>query len=568
MAHFRDLIKQNNGGVYSPSNKPSLSDLSGTAGDSSKLEGKTKAEVVAEARKDLASATHKHTAADVGALEASGTAVKTKVNTSTSTSFYGLTWHSGDTLYASGNQELEVRPSDGFTKIKHGYLGHSGLAFNNEGYLYPIGTDHRDAGMYGQYDSKRIGHIWSMGTAYKISADGADFGNLYGFAYKHTNNTTGGTMAGGHQAVWCENGTPKAALGSSGIWSAGHVTAAGVITTNGGIRANSEHLAVSADFNNYETSGFYNIYKGSGVTFTNAPSDFSYGTLQVIGRGKASGSFCTQIITYKDNGKQMIRTRNDGGFAWTSWRKIYSEVQKPSWDDIQSKPTTFSPATHNHDTAYLGKTAKASDSSKLNGVSDSTSATANTVAKRDASGDISCRLVRPNYADQTTISGGIAFRVNDSTDNYIRFCNDKAAIRSFIGAAASSHTHTMSNISDRATHAPEFATDLGKTNLNDLKTSAHAGFYYQDANADTANLNYPTAQAGSLCVQMAAGGVTQTYIVYNTGQMYTRAIYSNAWSSWRTHLDSANTPVENRRKITYGTAAPTGGANGDIYIQY
>ena len=27
-------------------------------------------------------------------------------------------------------------------------------------------------------------------------------------------------------------------------------------------------------------------------------------------------------------------------------------------------------------------------------------------------------------------------------------------------------------------------------------------------------------------------------------------------------------PVENRRKITFGTADPTGGSNGDIYFQY
>lgn len=27
-------------------------------------------------------------------------------------------------------------------------------------------------------------------------------------------------------------------------------------------------------------------------------------------------------------------------------------------------------------------------------------------------------------------------------------------------------------------------------------------------------------------------------------------------------------PVENRRKITFGTAAPSGGADGDVYFQY
>lgn len=72
----------------------------------------------------------------------------------------------------------------------------------------------------------------------------------------------------------------------------------------------------------------------------------------------------------------------------------------------------------------------------------STSDTANTIAVRDSSGDLQCRLVRANYANQSTISGALAFRINNSSDNYIRFCSDTAAIRSWLGVAASSHTHS------------------------------------------------------------------------------------------------------------------------------
>ena len=88
-------------------------------------------------------------------------------------------------------------------------------------------TNSRQAGIYGIYDSRKTGHIWSMGTAYKIAANGSNFGNLYGFAYKHTNNPTGGTMAGGHQAVWCTNGNPRAAMGDGGLWTAGDILANG-----------------------------------------------------------------------------------------------------------------------------------------------------------------------------------------------------------------------------------------------------------------------------------------------------------------------------------------------------
>ena len=96
-------------------------------------------------------------------------------------------------------------------------------------------TSKRQAGIYGVYDSKKIGQIWSMGTAYKIAEDGADFGNMYGFAYKHTNNTVGGTLGSGHQAVWCANGVPKSALGDN-IWTAGNISANGTYYNGDGKR--------------------------------------------------------------------------------------------------------------------------------------------------------------------------------------------------------------------------------------------------------------------------------------------------------------------------------------------
>lgn len=73
----------------------------------------------------------------------------------------------------------------------------------------------------------------------------------------------------------------------------------------------------------------------------------------------------------------------------------------------------------------------------------SISGNANTIAVRDGSGDLQCRLVRPTYANQTTISGALAYRVNNSSDNYIRFCSDTAAIRTWLGVSSSSHSHTV-----------------------------------------------------------------------------------------------------------------------------
>ncbi|WP_370561122.1 pyocin knob domain-containing S74 family peptidase [Edwardsiella tarda] len=100
----------------------------------------------------------------------------------------------------------------------------------------------------------------------------------------------------------------------------------------------SAPIESSFDLDNLTLSGNYNLYRGGGVTFTNCPSDFDFGTLQVIGRGTAARSFVTQILTWRANGRQMIRTRNDGAMAWTQWTRIYSDAQKPSAADVGALP--------------------------------------------------------------------------------------------------------------------------------------------------------------------------------------------------------------------------------------
>ncbi|MCW7556486.1 hypothetical protein NX722_28390 [Endozoicomonas gorgoniicola] len=48
--------------------------------------------------------------------------------------------------------------------------------------------------------------------------------------------------------------------------------------------------------------------------------------------------------------------------------RVYSPGNKPQWGDVGNKPASFPPSSHNHDSAYLGKTAKAADSNKLDGL--------------------------------------------------------------------------------------------------------------------------------------------------------------------------------------------------------
>jgi len=77
----------------------------------------------------------------------------------------------------------------------------------------------RDEGIFGTYDQTKTQHIWSMGTSFRNSASGADFGNLYGAAYQYSASL----RAVGHQLVWAQNGSPTAALGNN-IWTSGIVS--------------------------------------------------------------------------------------------------------------------------------------------------------------------------------------------------------------------------------------------------------------------------------------------------------------------------------------------------------
>jgi len=112
------------------------------------------------------------------------------------------------------------------------------------------------------------------------------------------------------------------------------------------------------------------------------------------------------------------------------------EYQNPdslslNWSAILNKP--------DFGALYLGKTAKAADSEKLNGVAESQTSVASTIVKRDSAGDIQVRLCRSSYQDESRMLGGVAFRINTS-DNYTRFCSDTSAFRAWLSAYSKSES--------------------------------------------------------------------------------------------------------------------------------
>jgi len=133
--------------------------------------------------------------------------------------FLDSTWGSWDlqkatngVLYMNGNTGYYLNPASTTSANLYGDVNIVG----NYGH-----------GVTGVYSSQRYQHVWSMGTAYRTSADGTSYGNMYGLTYTHTNVGTGTnqSISGlSHQLQHRTNGTLTAAIGS-GIWTSGNVTA-------------------------------------------------------------------------------------------------------------------------------------------------------------------------------------------------------------------------------------------------------------------------------------------------------------------------------------------------------
>lgn len=162
-----------------------------------------------------------------------------------------------------------------------------------------------------------------------------------------------------------------------------------------------------------------------------------------------------------------------------------------SWDNITSKPATFTPSAHTHDAADIvsgtidparlpssgtttvtwanvsGKPVYATRWPSWEEVTGAGSAAsydadslnvANTVALRTASGDVIARLFRSEYPDETTMGGALAFRHNNSTNNFTRYISDPAAVRDWMEVPHTSHTHPWADITGEPVYTTRWPT--------------------------------------------------------------------------------------------------------------
>lgn len=66
-------------------------------------------------------------------------------------------------------------------------------------------------------------------------------------------------------------------------------------------------------------------------------------------------------------------------------------------------------------------------------INSSVNAEPNTIAERDSRGSLKSTSFKSENSNENMIKGALAFRVNNSTDNEIRFCSDINAIKKWLG---------------------------------------------------------------------------------------------------------------------------------------
>ncbi len=208
----------------------------------------------------------------------------------------------------------QVTTTDGFATNQNiraqGYLYvadratvNNRLTIQSDGKIVPYSTATRRSGIYGVYDSAKIGHIWSMGSAYQIADDGSGFGNLYGFAYQYSSSL----RAIGHQAVWCVNGNPRVAIGDN-FWVANNATISAALYTD------------TLTIKNTEAVGHIKFSRGS-YNYITAPAS---GNITFVVGGQAVGEATADLIIQNGVLKAGATNATALGQDTRRWSNMYS----------------------------------------------------------------------------------------------------------------------------------------------------------------------------------------------------------------------------------------------------
>lgn len=356
---------------------------------------------------------------------------------------------------------------------------------DSTGRIYPEGTSSRRAGMYGVHDLYKIGHIWSIGTAYSIPDNGADFGNLYGLAYKHTNNTAGGTMAGGHQAVWCDNGNPRSAIGYNGFWAAGGYYKNGssdsyVLLGGGGHKAVS-NFAPSSHSHNYAANE-------------------NYGGFTKSGRLPISGFY------------QPNESESGGNAPWSSWVHLINCQHSNTGNNyaLQIAASFF-----NNNTFKIRVTN--------NNVNN---------AWRD--------IIHSGNIGSQTVANAYHLRINSANTWSTWYWSGQSGQPSWLWGSNDGTNMYVWDPNNFNVHTAQYLRSLGNQNCQTGRTQNYGDVYTY--NTYPGNTDSPTEYSSVIGFGRGMAGTVEIAGGWCNTHLYWRSLRDccDDWYSWRTVLDSSN----------------------------
>ena len=276
-----------------------------------------------------------------------------------------------------------------------------------------------------------------------------------------------------------------------------YATSAGSATTAGTADALKVTSLTTQNLDDTKTVGLY--YGGGSNSVKNKPTGVDAFGLEVK---KTAGGYVVQVLTEGNRSAMKTWIRQNNGQSWTAWAYYFDSTHTPSWSQVSGKPSFATVAT---------------------------SGSYNDLSNKPTIPTIPGSLKNPN-ALTISLNGTSQGAYDGSAAKSINIT------ASSVGAAASSHTHTKSQITDFPTSMPasdvkawakaankpsytlgEVTGSLDVSRLSGVIDAAHlpsyvddviegylnGGKFYKTKGTDGAYSGEITAEAGKIYVDLS-----------------------------------------------------------------
>ena len=301
------------------------------------------------------------------------------------------------------------------------------------------------------------------------------------------------------------------------------ITSTGELKVNGGTNLGT---AITGATVSNDTITFT---RADGNTFAVTTSDADTNTVTSIG---ISGDLSTGNITLAGSGATTI-TKSGGTITISS-----TDTDTNTWRPLGTGATDAAAGNHNHNSTYLGISAKAADSYLVAGLDVHTGRNneANKVVRTDANGYIQAGWINTTSGNNTTTTPNKFF---GSEDGYIRYY-DRAYTQMYLGNTYKYTTSRREHTSD--SHYWTGVMGWGTTDWNSM---FHWGSGFLDSWSSPGN--QPPSGDGhhtGLQVLHYTNGTNaygwQMAGAPSSNEIWHRHRWGTAFSTWRKLIDSAN----------------------------